>query len=109
MVGRFNLHVFEEYQRYCWFIVSCLPLGLLWFVSFLAERNRTPFDFAEGESELVSGFNTEYRGGGFALIFMAEYARILFLSGLFCIVFLGRGLGRFLFYIKLVFLRFCFI
>lgn len=56
-----------------------LPLGLLWFVRCLAETNRTPFDFAEGESELVSGFNIEYGRGGFALIFMAEYARILFL------------------------------
>lgn len=46
-----------------------MPLSLIWFASCLAETNRTPFDFAEGESELVSGFNTEYRRGGFALIF----------------------------------------
>ena len=48
-------------------------------VSILAESNRTPFDFAEGESELVSGFNTEFRGGLFALIFMGEYTRIMFI------------------------------
>lgn len=63
--------------------------GLIWFVSCLAETNRTPFDFAEGESELVSGYNTEYRRGGFALIMLAEYTRILFMSFLFIVVFLG--------------------
>lgn len=84
-------------------------MALLWFASCLAERNRTPFDFAEGESELVSGFNTEYRGGGFALIFMAEYARILFLRALFSIIFLGSGLVSLLFYIKIMFIGFCFV
>lgn len=61
----------------------------------MAETNRTPFDFAEGESELVSGFNTEYSRGTFALIFMAEYLNIivmrLFRSVIFC-MFLGQGL-----------------
>lgn len=55
----------------------------MWLISCLAETNRTPFDFAEGESELVSGFNIEYGSVGFAMIFMAEYARILFISVLF--------------------------
>ena len=53
----------------------------------MAETNHTPFDFAEGESELVSGFNVEYGGGDFALIFLAEYAGILFISLLFCTFF----------------------
>nr|YP_009104594.1 NADH dehydrogenase subunit 1 [Camaena cicatricosa]AIS20792.1 NADH dehydrogenase subunit 1 [Camaena cicatricosa] len=53
---------------------------LLWVVSTLAETNRAPFDFAEGESELVSGFNVEYGGGLFALLFLGEYATILFFS-----------------------------
>lgn len=56
-----------------------LPLALFWLFAAVAETNRTPFDFAEGESELVSGFNIEYGAGGFAIIFIAEYAIILFL------------------------------
>jgi NADH-ubiquinone oxidoreductase chain 1 len=70
------------------------PLMLLWWVSCVAETNRTPFDFAEGESELVSGFNVEYGAGGFALIFMAEYASILFLSLLTAALISGAEGGR---------------
>merc|ERR1712105_282169 len=73
------------------------------------ETNRTPFDFAEGESELVSGFNTEYRRGGFALIFLAEYASILFIRILIALLFLGGRLESIFFYIKFVFISFCFI
>lgn len=85
------------------------PPLLLWFASILAETNRTPFDFAEGESELVSGFNTEYSRGGFALIFMAEYSRILFMRALTSIFFLGGYLSRPLFYVKVIIVRFCFV
>jgi NADH-ubiquinone oxidoreductase chain 1 len=60
----------------------------------VAETNRTPFDFAEGESELVSGFNIEYGAGGFALIFMAEYASILFLRLLTAALVTGAAGGR---------------
>jgi len=90
-------------------MLICFPLILRWFASSLAETNRTPFDFAEGESELVSGFNVEYRRGGFALIFLAEYARILFISILFRILFLGGNLFSFIFYFKLRIISFLFI
>nr|YP_009498525.1 NADH dehydrogenase subunit 1 [Caridina multidentata]AWK60838.1 NADH dehydrogenase subunit 1 [Caridina multidentata] len=109
LVGGVDLALFVDYQRYMGFIVLTLPLAFVWFASCLAETNRTPFDFAEGESELVSGFNTEYSAGGFALIFMAEYASILFMSVLFCIIFLGSALSSPIFYFKAMFLAFCFI
>nr|YP_010170645.1 NADH dehydrogenase subunit 1 [Doriprismatica atromarginata]QRZ60627.1 NADH dehydrogenase subunit 1 [Doriprismatica atromarginata] len=57
-----------------------IPMLMVWFTSTVAETNRAPFDFAEGESELVSGFNVEYGGGLFAMLFLAEYASILFMS-----------------------------
>lgn len=60
--------------------ILLLPIALIWFISLLAETSRTPFDLAEGESELVSGFNVEYRAGSFALIFIAEYINILVIS-----------------------------
>lgn len=109
LVGGFNLTLFNTYQSYSWFIIIGLPLGIIWFSSCLAETNRTPFDFAEGESELVSGFNTEYGAGGFALIFMAEYARILFIRVLFVILFLGGSPSSILFYLKSVMIAFIFV
>jgi NADH-ubiquinone oxidoreductase chain 1 len=57
----------------------------------LAERNRSPFDFSKGESELVSGFNTEYGGGLFSIIFITEYGSILFLGVFSSFFFLGGG------------------
>ena len=109
LIGGFNLSLFTLYQRDCWLLFLTMPLRLIWFASCLAETNRTPFDFAERESELVSGFNTEYRRGGFALIFLAEYARILFIRMLVALLFLGGELTSIFFYIKFVFISFCFI
>lgn len=76
-------------------------------MSLLAETNRTPFDFAEGESELVSGFNVEYRRGGFALIFLAEYSSIIFISLFVVLLSLGGDYIRFIFFLKVSF--FCFL
>nr|YP_009351494.1 NADH dehydrogenase subunit 1 [Orthotermes depressifrons]AQP29731.1 NADH dehydrogenase subunit 1 [Orthotermes depressifrons] len=109
LVCSYNLVYFYFFQVYLWLIFFSLPLSFVWFISCLAETNRTPFDFAEGESELVSGFNVEYGGGGFALIFLAEYASILFMSLLFCVIFLGSDLYSFLFYVKLAFVSFLFV
>ena len=62
------------------------PMIIL-FISSLAETNRAPFDFAEGESELVRGFNTEYRSVQFVILFLSEYISILFISALVSLVF----------------------
>ena len=83
-------------------------LALIWFSSRLAECNRTPFDFSERESELVSGFNTEYRSGGFVLIFLSEYASIIFIGLLFSLFFL-RSSANFFFILKVFIVVFFFI
>nr|QEH58953.1 NADH dehydrogenase subunit 1 [Metrocoris sp. XD-2019] len=98
----FDFFSFMFYQKYVWFIFFSFPLFFCWVSSFLAEVNRSPFDFAEGESELVSGFNVEYSSGGFAFIFLSEYMNIIFMSLLTVIIFLGCDLISFFFYIKLV-------
>ena len=86
--------------NYYWLrLISFLPLIGMWIISCLAETNRTPFDFAEGESELVSGFNIEYGRLGFALIFMAEYARIIFIRCIFVIFFMSSSSLSFLIYL----------
>nr|YP_010569052.1 NADH dehydrogenase subunit 1 [Fannia canicularis]UZC78838.1 NADH dehydrogenase subunit 1 [Fannia canicularis] len=109
LIGSYNMLMFYKYQMFIWFLLIMFPMALVWFSISLAETNRTPFDFAEGESELVSGFNVEYSSGGFALIFLAEYASILFMSLLFCIMFLGSDMFSFFFYLKLTFISFMFI
>nr|YP_004935256.1 NADH dehydrogenase subunit 1 [Arachnocampa flava]AET13081.1 NADH dehydrogenase subunit 1 [Arachnocampa flava] len=109
LIGCFNILMFNIYQQYIWFMLIMFPLMMVWFATSLAETNRTPFDFAEGESELVSGFNVEYSSGSFALIFLAEYASILFMSLLFSLMFLGGDIYSILFFMKLSFLSFLFI
>nr|YP_010354139.1 NADH dehydrogenase subunit 1 [Penicillifera tamsi]UOG84798.1 NADH dehydrogenase subunit 1 [Penicillifera tamsi] len=109
MIMGFNLLFMNMYQEIIWFFFLMLPLGLCLFSSLLAETNRTPFDFAEGESELVSGFNVEYSSGGFALIFLAEYSSILFMSMLFVIMYMGGYDMSLIFYLKLSFISFLFI
>nr|YP_010836253.1 NADH dehydrogenase subunit 1 [Paradoxopsyllus custodis]WGC90515.1 NADH dehydrogenase subunit 1 [Paradoxopsyllus custodis] len=109
MIEGYNLFMFQEYQYNMWFIFFMFPLGMMYFISCLAETNRAPFDFSEGESELVSGFNVEYSSGGFALIFLAEYASILFMSYVFVLMFLGGNFYTFNFVIKVVIMSFMFI
>nr|YP_010944747.1 NADH dehydrogenase subunit 1 [Liocranchia reinhardtii]WMC20845.1 NADH dehydrogenase subunit 1 [Liocranchia reinhardtii] len=89
MTGSMSLSVIMKYQIFVWVVFVNFFMMLMWFVSCVAETHRAPFDFAEGESELVSGFNVEYGGVGFAVLFMAEYGNILFMSVLVVSLFLG--------------------
>lgn len=103
---RFEWSMFSIFQQYCWFLFV-LPLSCLGvFISCLAETNRTPFDFAEGESELVSGYNTEYNRGGFALLMLAEYTSILLISFILILLFFGgsSGFDSFCFFLFIAFL-----
>nr|UNA68654.1 NADH dehydrogenase subunit 1 [Leptocorisa acuta] len=105
----YNFVNFMIYQSDIWFIFFSIPLLFCWLSSCLAETNRAPFDFAEGESELVSGFNVEYSSGGFAFIFLSEYMNIIFMSLLTVIIFFGCDLYSVFFYISTVFIIFWFI
>nr|YP_009735152.1 NADH dehydrogenase subunit 1 [Acropyga myops]QBG38640.1 NADH dehydrogenase subunit 1 [Acropyga myops] len=69
-----------KFQKNFWFLLIIYPLFIMYFISIMVELNRSPMDFIEGESELVSGFNIEYFSGGFTLIFLGEYGMIIFFS-----------------------------
>jgi NADH-quinone oxidoreductase subunit H len=90
--GEINLSGIVEAQEDMWFIIPLFPAALMFFISALAETNRAPFDHAEAESELVSGFNTEYSGFTFALFFLAEYAHIIMMSLITSLFFFGGWL-----------------
>jgi NADH-quinone oxidoreductase subunit H len=73
-----------------WFLFSpLLPMGVVFFISALAETNRAPFDLPEAEAELVSGYNVEYSAMAFALFFLGEYVNMILMSGMTAILFLG--------------------
>nr|QCD14055.1 NADH dehydrogenase subunit 1 [Crassadoma gigantea] len=86
---------FSDVVFYQWWVPNGFILPLVfpwWMFCVLAETNRAPFDFVEGESELVSGFNVEFGSGGFGMIFIAEYASVIFMGQLTSVLFFG-GIG----------------
>ena len=104
-VSSYDFSFFSFFQSGLWFVFFSFLFFLGWVFIILSERNRTPFDFSEGESELVSGFNVEYGGGVFSLIFICEYGMIIFLCFLSVFLFLGGGS----FLVKIMFLCFSFV
>jgi NADH-quinone oxidoreductase subunit H len=94
-VGSLNLTAVVEAQRHVWFALPLFPMFIVFFVSVLAETNRSPFDLPEGESELVAGFFVEYSSMSFALFYLGEYANMILMSAMTSILFLGGWLAPF--------------
>ncbi len=89
LTGNLNLTVNTESQRAVWFILPLLPVFIIFFIGSVAETNRAPFDLAEAESELVSGFMTEHAAVVFVFFFLAEYGSIVLMCILTSILFIG--------------------
>ena len=94
-VGSLNLTDIVLAQKDLWFCIPLFPMFVIFFISTLAETNRSPFDLPEGESELVAGFFVEYSSMTFALFFLGEYANMLLMGGMTTILFLGGWLPPF--------------
>jgi len=94
--GSLNLSdVVHAQEKHTWFIILHFPLFIIFYVSGLAETNRSPFDLPEGESELVAGYMVEYSAMAFALFFLGEYANMILVSGMITTLFLGGWLAPF--------------
>jgi NADH-quinone oxidoreductase subunit H len=90
--GSLNLTKIVEAQQNLWFAVPLFPMFIVFFISILAETNRTPFDLPEAEAELVAGYHVEYSSLTFALFFLGEYANMILLSAMCTILFFGGWL-----------------
>jgi NADH-quinone oxidoreductase subunit H len=94
-VGSLNLNDIVMAQQKIWFFIPLFPMFVVFFISTLAETNRSPFDLPEGESEIVAGFFVEYSAMSFALFFLGEYANMFLMSAMTTILFLGGWLAPF--------------
>ncbi|MBV8651856.1 MAG: NADH-quinone oxidoreductase subunit H, partial [Alphaproteobacteria bacterium] len=104
-----------------WYVIWLLPMAVIFFISGLAETNRSPFDLVEGESELVAGYFVEYSAMAFALFYLGEYANMILVSAMTSVLFLGGWLppvdfppftwipGPIWFFAKIAFCLFCFL
>jgi len=91
-VGSLNLSDIVRAQETVWFAVPLFPMFVVFFISALAETNRPPFDLPEAESELVSGFMTEYASTPYVVFMIGELANIILMCAMTTILFLGGWL-----------------
>ena len=95
LAGSLSLVDIVEAQRSMWYIVYQPLAAIIFLITGVAELNRAPFDLPEAEQELTAGYHTEYSGMKFALFYMAEYVKMITVSALFAVLFLGGYLGPF--------------
>ena len=126
--GSLNLTDIVEAQNHLWlgfipgwFVIPLLPMFVVFFISALAETNRSPFDLPEDEATLVAGFNVEYSSMTWLLFFMGEYGNMILMSAMTSILFLGGWLspiplepftwipGPIWLLAKILFVMFCFL
>lgn len=94
MTGTANLEQIVLWQQHhTWLVLPQIIPFLVFFITIIAETNRTPFDLPEAESELVAGYHTEYSGMRFAMFYIAEYVNMITASGLAATLFFGGWLG----------------
>ncbi|MGV8082190.1 MAG: NADH-quinone oxidoreductase subunit NuoH [Coriobacteriia bacterium] len=94
MAGSLNMNAIVEAQSHVWFVVN-LPAFALFFVAGLIESGQTPFDLIEADSELVSGYATEYSAMKFGLLFLSEFSNLFVFSALLVTLFFGGWHGGF--------------
>jgi NADH-quinone oxidoreductase subunit H len=95
MANTMNLGAIVEAQRPVWYIFIQPVAALVFYIAALAELQRAPFDLLEAEQELSAGYNVEYGGMRFGMFFMAEYMKMISLSAIFAVFFLGGYDGPF--------------
>jgi NADH-ubiquinone oxidoreductase chain 1 len=102
LTGSLNFTINIETQKTVFFLLPLLPIFIIFFIGSIAETNRAPFDLAEAESELVSGFMTEHAAVIFVFFFLAEYGSIVLICILTSILFLGGYLLNVSFFIDIL-------